>query len=141
MPQSQSWQNTNDHYGTLSKALHWVTAIGIIAMIPLGKIATDVAYDTAEALAQKAWPFQIHKTLGVALFFLALIRIGWMLSQHKPAPLHPERRLETFLAELMHWLLYGAPRWCRCRAGPITRPLPGLRRSSGLLGRGCRLCR
>ncbi|MCT4555753.1 MAG: cytochrome b/b6 domain-containing protein [Pelagimonas sp.] len=108
MPQHRSWQNTNDRYGALSKALHWITALGIIAMIPLGKIANEAAYDTAEALAQKAWLFQIHKTLGVALFFLALIRIGWMLSQHKPAPLHPERRLETFLAELVHWLLYGA---------------------------------
>ncbi|WP_394152587.1 cytochrome b/b6 domain-containing protein [Loktanella salsilacus] len=95
-------------YGTVTKVLHWLTAALILTIIPLGIIASDMAYDTNEALAQKAQLFTIHKTLGVAVFFVALARIIWALGHPKPAPLHPERRAETLLAEVIHWLLYAA---------------------------------
>lgn len=103
-----SLSNSPTRYGAVTKTFHWLTAIGIVAMIPLGIMASDAPYDTAEALARKAQLFSVHKTLGVFLFFLALARILWALSQPKPVPLHPERRLETLLAEVVHWLLYGA---------------------------------
>ncbi|WP_425101226.1 cytochrome b/b6 domain-containing protein [Tropicibacter sp. S64] len=101
-------RNTSTRFGSLSKALHWTVALGILLMIPLGIMASDAPYGTAEELAWKAQLFSWHKTVGVGLFFLALVRIGWMLSQPKPAPLHPERRLETWLGETVHWVLYGA---------------------------------
>jgi len=44
----------------------------------------------------------------VAAFFVAILRILWALSQPKPAALHPDRKAETFLAELVHWLLYAS---------------------------------
>ncbi|GGK51842.1 cytochrome b/b6 domain-containing protein [Salinarimonas ramus] len=99
-------RNTVSSYGAVSKALHWAIAALILTMIPLGLVAVEWPYDTSDALATKALLFSIHKTIGVAIFFLALARIGWMLSQPRPAPLHPERRLETALAEGVHWLLY-----------------------------------
>ncbi|MGP9820874.1 cytochrome b/b6 domain-containing protein [Salinarimonas sp. NSM] len=99
-------RNTVSSYGAVSKALHWAIAALILTMIPLGLVAVEWPYDTSDALATKALLFSIHKTLGVAVFFLALVRIGWMLSQPRPTPLHPERRLETALAEGVHWLLY-----------------------------------
>ncbi|MFW2543474.1 cytochrome b/b6 domain-containing protein [Primorskyibacter sp. 2E107] len=101
-------QNTSTRFGSLSKALHWAIALGILLMIPLGVIASDAPYGTAEELAWKAQLFSAHKTVGVVLFGLALIRIAWMITQPKPAPLHPERKLETWLGETVHWVLYGA---------------------------------
>ncbi|MFZ7093362.1 cytochrome b/b6 domain-containing protein [Primorskyibacter sp. 2E233] len=100
--------NTATRFGSLSKALHWATALGILTMIPLGIIATDAPFETAETLAWKAQLFSVHKTIGVTLFFLAVIRILWAITQPKPAPLHAERRIETWLAETVHWLLYGS---------------------------------
>ena len=100
--------NTTTQYGAVAKTFHWLTALGILAVIPLGIIANDLPYDTAEQLADKAWLFSLHKTIGVTLFFVALARILWALSQPKPAPLHPDRRTETLLAEIVHWLLYGS---------------------------------
>ncbi len=35
-------------------------------------------------------------------------RILWALTQTKPAPLHPDRKAETWLAAFVHWLLYGS---------------------------------
>lgn len=100
--------NTSQSYGAITKTLHWLTAFGILGMIPLGLIANDLPYETADQLANKAWLFSLHKTVGVALFFIALARILWALTQTKPVPLHPERRAETFAAETVHWLLYGS---------------------------------
>lgn len=103
-----SVSNSTAQYGAVAKTFHWLTALGIVAVIPLGIIANDMPYDTAEQLADKAWLFSLHKTVGVTLFFVALARILWAISQPKPAPLHPDRRAETLLAEIVHWLLYGS---------------------------------
>jgi cytochrome b561/polyisoprenoid-binding protein YceI len=99
--------NTATSYGSVAKALHWTTAGLILAVIPLGIIAHDMAV-APDTLALKATLFSAHKTVGIAIFTVALIRILWALSQSKPAPLHPHRTLEQMLAETVHWLLYGS---------------------------------
>ncbi|MEZ5798382.1 MAG: cytochrome b/b6 domain-containing protein [Paracoccaceae bacterium] len=99
-------QNTATTYGSVARTFHWLTALLILANLPLGVIANDMAYDTAEAAALKTQLFSYHKTLGVAIFAVALARILWALSGLRPVPLHPERRAETFVADLVHWALY-----------------------------------
>ena len=100
--------NTDARYGAVTKTFHWTIALGILVMIPLGIVANDLPYDTPEALARKATLFQIHKTLGVTILFVAIARIAWAISQPKPGGLHPERRLETALADTVHWTLYAS---------------------------------
>lgn len=107
---------TSQTYGTITKAFHWTTALLILIIIPLGLIANQMPYDTNTELAQKAWTFSLHKTLGVTVFFVALLRIVWAISQPKPGPLHPDRKAETLLAEIIHWLLY---------ISLVTAPLSG----------------
>ncbi|KMK67016.1 cytochrome b/b6 domain-containing protein [Puniceibacterium sp. IMCC21224] len=100
--------NTTTRYGGVAKTLHWLTALGILLAIPLGLFANDAPFSNSEELATKALLFSLHKTLGVTIFLIAVLRILWALIQPKPAPLHPERRLESFLGETVHWLLYGS---------------------------------
>ena len=100
--------NSETHYGAVTKSFHWAVALLILTLIPLGIYANDLPYDTSEALAQKAWFFSLHKTLGVTVFLIALARILWAVTQPKPAGLHPERKLETFAATTVHCLLYGS---------------------------------
>jgi len=98
--------NSPATYGGVAKTFHWLTALLILTALPLGVIANNWPYDTSAQLATKAMLFSIHKTVGVSAFFVALLRILWALSQPKPALLHPDRRLEAFAAETVHWLLY-----------------------------------
>ena len=98
--------NTIDSYGTVTKTLHWLTALLILTIAPLGAIANRLPYDTDAQLALKAQLFSYHKTLGVIVFAVALARIIWAITQPKPGELHPDRKAETFLANLVHWLLY-----------------------------------
>lgn len=109
-------KNTSIRYGAVSKSFHWLTALLILTVIPLGLIAHDMAHDlsnpevasTQDDILRTALLFSMHKTTGVLIFVVALARILWACTQPKPAPLHPDRRLETFLAETVHWLLYGS---------------------------------
>ncbi len=103
-----SLTNTTQTYGTVTKTFHWLTALLIITLIPLGIIANGLPYETSEELAQKAYLFSLHKTLGIFVFFVALARILWALSQPKPGLLHADRKVESWAAETVHWLLYGS---------------------------------
>lgn len=97
-------KNSPTGYGSVARGFHWLTAALILANIALGLVAARIPL---EQTALKFGTFSVHKTLGIAAFAVALARIGWALTQTRPAPLHPERRVETALAETVHWLLYG----------------------------------
>lgn len=98
-------RNTPHSYGSIARTLHWLTALVILANIALGLVADRLPLEAIEA---KVRLFSLHKTLGIAAFTVALVRILWAASQPRPLPVHPERRLETFLAESVHWVLYAA---------------------------------
>jgi cytochrome b561/polyisoprenoid-binding protein YceI len=98
--------NTADSYGAVARLFHWLTALLILTAIPLGLIANGLPYESSEQLAQKAQLFSLHKTVGVAAFLVAALRILWALLQPHPRPLHPDRRWETGAAALVHWSLY-----------------------------------
>jgi cytochrome b561/polyisoprenoid-binding protein YceI len=99
-------RNSATGYGAVSRTFHWLTALLILAAFPLGVIANDMGLATPEQVAEKIRLFSLHKTIGIATFAVALARILWALTQTRPVPLHPARRVETFLAEAVHWALY-----------------------------------
>lgn len=100
--------NSPRSYGGVAKTLHWLTALLILTAIPLGLVANNLPYDTSAQLATKGWLFSLHKTIGIAAFTVAVLRILWAASQPKPALLHPDRRLESWAAETVHWMLYAS---------------------------------
>lgn len=109
-------KNTHNTYGAVTKTLHWLTVLLMITVIPLAIFAHSLPFETSEELTRKAWYYSFHKTLGVTLFFTALLRILWALSQPKPYPVRAMKKLEHWLAETVHWVLY---------AGLIIVPLAG----------------
>ncbi|AZV78573.1 cytochrome [Parasedimentitalea marina] len=111
-----SRSNSHSRYGSVAKGFHWVMALLILTAIPLGLIANDLAhqisgpgFDGSQATITRVFLlFSLHKTIGIAVFFTALLRIMWAISQPKPGLLHPDRKLESWAAETVHWLLYGS---------------------------------
>jgi len=108
--------NSNSRYGSLAKTFHWLTALLILSAIPLGMIANDLAQQirspefdgSLETISRAFLLFSLHKTIGVTVFFVALLRITWAISQPKPGLLNPEHKVEAWAAETVHWLLYGS---------------------------------
>jgi cytochrome b561/polyisoprenoid-binding protein YceI len=97
--------NTPNSFGSVTRTLHWLTALLILTAIPLGLIANQLPA-TPDSIVLKTQLFSLHKTTGIAAFLVALARILWALGQTHPAPLHPTRRLEVSLAAAVHWMLY-----------------------------------
>jgi len=105
--------NSATSYGSITKSFHWLTALLILSNLPLGWFATQVAHQieatpTEDLIARATVLFSLHKTLGVAIFFVALARIVWAISQPKPGLLNGDRTIEAWAAETVHWLLYGS---------------------------------
>lgn len=108
--------NTRAAYGGVTKTFHWLTALLILSALPLGLLASDLAHEiqapgaepTEAQVARAALLFSLHKTIGVTIFFVALLRILWAVSQPKPGLLNGDRPAEAFAADTAHWLLYGS---------------------------------
>jgi len=108
--------NTPRSYGSVTRGFHWLTALLVLSTIPLGYLAfteaqavrnPDIATTDADA-ARAALLFSIHKTVGVAIFLVSALRILWALVQPRPGLLNGDRPLEAWLAQTVHWLLYGS---------------------------------
>ncbi|MBS0563489.1 MAG: cytochrome b, partial [Proteobacteria bacterium] len=100
--------NTTASYGSVARALHWLTALLILAAVALALYMQGLPQGTDAEVARVSALYSVHKTIGLAAFATAIVRILWALIQPKPAALHPERRAETFAAEAVHWSLYAA---------------------------------
>ncbi|MBE0452443.1 MAG: cytochrome b/b6 domain-containing protein [Roseovarius sp.] len=105
--------NAATTYGAVTKTFHWLTALLIFVNLPLGLTAADLAEQAQQTgsdavISRAALIFSIHKTTGVAVFFVALGRILWAVSQPKPGLLNGDRAFEAWAAETVHWLLYGS---------------------------------
>ena len=99
--------NTTVSYGRVARFFHWSIALLVLSDIALGLIGkfTPRSGDTVAFLQLL---YSTHKTIGVTILALAVLRVGWAILQPRPVPLHPERRLETFAADTAHWVLYAA---------------------------------
>jgi cytochrome b561 len=91
---------TRTRFTRAQRLLHWTMAAGIVAMLFIGVgMVSTVAPGYVTLLAT-------HKTLGVALFLLVLVRLALRLvlgAPPLPADLPPIMRLG---AALSHWALY-----------------------------------
>lgn len=95
--------NTATSYGSVARVLHWLTALVILCSIILGLTAKRGTFDAVES---QITVYSLHKTLGILAVTVATLRILWALTQKHPTPVHPDRKLETFAADVAHWLLY-----------------------------------
>jgi cytochrome b561 len=88
-------------YNTVAIVLHWLIALGILALIAIGLAMTHL--DLAPML--KFQLYQLHKSIGITVLLAVLLRILWRLG-HRPPPLPDLDRLEKRAAEGVHGLLY-----------------------------------
>ena len=95
-------RNTDDSWGWVAILFHWLTAISVVAMFVLGLWMTGLSYyDTWYRTAP-----EIHKSTGVLLFLLTLVRLAWRGSGKVPAAISSHGPFEKKAAHVMHLLLY-----------------------------------
>jgi len=83
-----SLRNTRQAYGWAAIALHWISAIGVIALYFLGEQMEEAPDRAAKIAAQ-----HLHVSVGVLLFTFLAARLLWSASQPAPQPLEAKRAL------------------------------------------------
>ena len=111
-------------YTSVAIALHWVIALGIVAMLAMGLAMTHV----------KLTPFtqfklyQLHKSIGITILLAAALRLLWRVTHRPPALPDGMPGWEKGAAEGTHLLLYGLMigmplvGWALVSAAPLNIP-------------------
>lgn len=96
------WRNTDQAYGIIAIALHWLVAAAVFGLFVLGLWMVGLTYyDTWYRTAPS-----IHKSVGVVLFLVMALRLLWRLVNLRPAPEPGLGRLERLVSAAVHGLLY-----------------------------------
>lgn len=104
--------------------LHWLIALCIFGMFALGWFMSDIPKEAAkqtafdlfnwgvytwnvpEAITPRSFYFNVHKSIGVSIIGLVIIRILWRITHKPPAMLASYKVWERKLATSAHHLLY-----------------------------------
>lgn len=96
---------TSPGYTAVAIVLHWAIAVAIIGNLAIGlwmHRAIDVETTRAHAVAV----FQLHKSIGLTVLVLTVLRVLWRL-MHRPPPLPAQMaRWEQAAAHVTHGVLY-----------------------------------
>lgn len=94
---SVSWR-----YGAPAVLLHWLLAVLIAGLVGIGWYMMSIEDDPGSD-----WYFNIHKSFGIVVFGLVLLRIIWRAT-HRPIPLPVSLpKWQVSLSHVTEWALYG----------------------------------
>ena len=97
-----TFRNTTRSWGALSKALHWLIVLLIINQWVIAARADSLPLGAAK-LSALSW----HKSFGMTILALAIIRLVWRWMNPVPTLQGLAKGWERGLAHLSHVLLYG----------------------------------
>jgi len=116
--------NSETRYGTVAVALHWLIALLIIGMLAFGTYLAFLPRDDASRFDL----IQLHKSIGITVIVLAVLRLLWRLMSRVPLlPAHMPA-WERFAAHASHFLLYALiiaiplSGWAQASASPLGIP-------------------
>ena len=93
-------RNEADRWGAPSLVLHWLTALLILALAGLGLWMTDLPPSLF-----KLKVYALHKSLGITVLALTVLRLAWLFPGRRPAAL-PGPRWQRRAALGSHVALY-----------------------------------
>src|SRR6201996_7513680 len=86
-------------YATVAIILHWLIALAIVAQVC---IAWRMGGKTPESFAL----VQLHKSIGISILVLSIIRLGWRLTNPPPPEPAGLAGWEKVLSQIVHWAFY-----------------------------------
>jgi cytochrome b561 len=87
-------------YTTTARVLHWVVAVLVLLMIPLGITIANEWGGPAQTFL-----YNLHKSIGVTLIPLVIVRLIYRLL-NPPPPLPDIPAIQKVAAYTTHWALY-----------------------------------
>lgn len=95
---------TQERYTAVAIVLHWAIALAVIAQFAWGWWMTTIP---KQPPGLRADAFNFHKSLGLTILVLMVVRLAWRLT-HRPPPLPPMPSWQRWTARFTHWGLYAA---------------------------------
>jgi cytochrome b561 len=89
-------------YTTFAVVLHWIVALVVIGQFALGWLMQEIPKSPP---GQRASVFNVHKSIGLTILALMVVRLAWRLT-HPPPALPPMPRWQARTALANHRLLY-----------------------------------
>ena len=88
-------------YTLVAIGLHWLIALAIVALIVIGLLMTKAGLKPAQQFPL----YQLHKSIGITVLLLSVLRLIWRLF-FRPPPMTDMPRHEKLMAEGAHGLFY-----------------------------------
>jgi cytochrome b561 len=89
------------HWGSLAKAFHWTIVLLLLVQATIGLVMVDLPKKPAVIPV-----FSFHKSLGLTILALALLRLAWRAFDPRPTKPAGMPRWQVFAARAGHALLY-----------------------------------
>lgn len=97
-----SVSNTELRYGSVAMTLHWLIALALIANICIGLYMSDLPrFDPS-----KFQLIALHKSIGLTVLMLSVLRLIWRLVNPVPPPPAGMQPWLKFASRTMHAILY-----------------------------------
>ena len=95
-------KNSSTHFGVIAVSLHWLVALAVFGLFALGLWMTGLDYYDSWYKQGPWW----HKSIGILLFPVVIVRLGWRVLNPPPAALGSHKPWEKKLAHIAHLLMY-----------------------------------
>ncbi len=101
-------KNTRSSYGNVAKIFHWLIGLAVIGMLILGLFLTSIKDEHLAGIL-----FNLHKSTGLAILILVVLRVAWRFSNITPSPsIHAQpwqQKAERYTHFLMYLALFVMP--------------------------------
>lgn len=105
LPRMKGFRNSDQRYGSVAIALHWVMVLLIVALLVSGLYMVglpEVGFDT-----RKITLTLYHKELGVLALALAALRFAWRIGNPLPSLAEALPQWQKVAARFVHLAFYG----------------------------------
>lgn len=96
-----TWTNGPARFGRITRALHWTTAVLVLGQLGLGFWTARMAPGLGNL-----WLYGLHKSLGVLVLALVVLRLAWHRISPPPRPLGPPEAWDVRAARAVHRAFY-----------------------------------
>lgn len=94
-------RNTTERWGWVSIAIHWLTVVLVLGLVVVGLVMQELPTSRT-----KFEVFALHKSVGLTVLGLTLLRMGWRLVAGTPDPVPGTPRWQAWAAQAAHAALY-----------------------------------
>lgn len=94
-------RNSNDRWGSVSIGLHWLSFLLVAGLGTIGLIMTDLPTSPF-----KIEVYALHKSFGLTVLALSLLRVVWRLVAGAPRPVPGSPAWQNAIATITHGAMY-----------------------------------